>query len=158
MCGCEWVIEAHGCDAAALADLAKLRALFTRLTEALFLHPVGDATFHQGLGDYFVHTGRFNEGFHELDTRFHRQMTEALGLARVGEVLDPIRTHLERVRRTLLPEPGRPQGTLREHEAIYAAIAARQPDQARRDMANHLDRVSRELQTFVAKHPGFFEE
>jgi S-adenosylmethionine decarboxylase len=47
MCGCEWVIEAHGCDAAALADLAKLRALFTRLTEALFLHPVGDATFHQ---------------------------------------------------------------------------------------------------------------
>jgi GntR family transcriptional regulator, rspAB operon transcriptional repressor len=98
------------------------------------------------------------EGFHELDTRFHRQMTEALGLARVGEVLDPIRTHLERVRRTLLPEPGRPQGTLREHEAIYAAIAARQPDQARRDMANHLDRVSRELQTFVAKHPGFFEE
>src|SRR5690242_6668684 len=47
MCGCEWVIEAHGCDAAALADLAKLRALFARLTEALFLHPVGDATFHQ---------------------------------------------------------------------------------------------------------------
>jgi len=47
MCGCEWVIEAHGCDAAALADLAKLRALFTSLTEALFLHPVGDATFHQ---------------------------------------------------------------------------------------------------------------
>ena len=47
MCGCEWVIEAHGCDAAALADLAKLHALFTRLTEALFLHPVGDATFHQ---------------------------------------------------------------------------------------------------------------
>ena len=47
MCGFEWVIEAHGCDAAALADLPKLRALFTRLTEALFLHPVGDATFHQ---------------------------------------------------------------------------------------------------------------
>jgi DNA-binding GntR family transcriptional regulator len=98
------------------------------------------------------------EGFHELDTRFHRQMTEALDLARVGEVLDPIRTHLERVRRTLLPEPGRPQGTFREHEAIFRAIAARQPDQARREMASHLDRVSRELQVFVAKHPGFFED
>ena len=47
MCGCEWVIEAHGCDAAALADLVKLRALFASLTEALSLHPVGDATFHQ---------------------------------------------------------------------------------------------------------------
>jgi len=98
------------------------------------------------------------EGFHELDTRFHRQMTESLSLARVGEVLDPIRTHLERVRRTLLPEPGRPEGTFREHEAIYRAIAAHEPDQARREMADHLDRVSRELQSFVAKHPGFFDE
>jgi GntR family transcriptional regulator, rspAB operon transcriptional repressor len=98
------------------------------------------------------------EGFHELDTRFHRQMTEGPGLARVGEVLDPIRTHLERVRRTLLPEPGRPEGTLREHEAIFRAIAAHEPDQAKREMANHLDRVSRELHSFVARHPGFFEE
>ena len=98
------------------------------------------------------------QGFHELDNRFHCQMTEGLGLARVGEVLDPIRTHLERVRRTLLPEPGRPEGTFGEHEAIYRAIAARQPDQARNEMANHLDRVSRELHSFVARHPGFFEE
>ncbi|CCE05179.1 putative DNA-binding transcriptional regulator [Bradyrhizobium sp. STM 3843] len=98
------------------------------------------------------------EGFHELDTRFHHQMTESLSLARVGEVLDPIRTHLERVRRTLLPEPGRPEGTYREHEAIYRAIAGRAPDQAKLAMANHLDRVARELQTFVAKHPLFFDE
>jgi len=98
------------------------------------------------------------QGFHELDTRFHRQMAEGLGLARVGEVLDPIRTHLERVRRTLLPEPGRLEGTFIEHEAIYRAIAARQPDQARDAMANHLDRVSRELHTFVIRHPGFFED
>lgn len=98
------------------------------------------------------------QGFHELDTRFHRQMAEGLGLARIGEVLDPIRTHLERVRRTLLPEPGRPEGTFMEHEAIHRAIAARQPDRARGEMANHLDRVSRELHAFVFRHPGFFEE
>lgn len=98
------------------------------------------------------------QGFHELDTRFHRQMAEGLGLARISEVLDPIRTHLERVRRTLLPEPGRLQGTFTEHQAIHRAIAARQPDLARLEMANHLDRVSRELHAFVIKHPGFFEE
>src|SRR5206468_1688220 len=34
------------------------------------------------------------QGFHELDTRFHRQMSEGLHLGRVGEVLDPIRTPL----------------------------------------------------------------
>jgi DNA-binding GntR family transcriptional regulator len=98
------------------------------------------------------------QGFHELDTRFHRQMAEGLGLARISEVLDQIRTHLERVRRTLLPEPGRLQGTFVEHEAIYRDIAAHQPDRAREAMANHLDRVSGELHAFVAKHPGFFEE
>src|SRR5205823_98888 len=71
------------------------------------------------------------QGFHELDTRFHRQLAGNWGLARIGEVLDPIRTHLERVRRTLLPEPGRLQGTFVEHEAIYRAIAGQQPDRAR---------------------------
>ena len=98
------------------------------------------------------------EGFHELDTGFHRQMTEGLGLARISEILDPIQTHLERVRRTLLPEPGRPEATFREHEAIYRAIVAHEPDLARGEMAAHLDRVSRELQSFAAKHPSFFEE
>ena len=47
MSGCEWVIEAHGCNAAALADLGKLRALFHELTDALALHPVSEATWHQ---------------------------------------------------------------------------------------------------------------
>jgi S-adenosylmethionine decarboxylase len=47
MCGCEWVIEAHGCNRAALADLGKLRAMFEKLTEALALNPVRDATWHQ---------------------------------------------------------------------------------------------------------------
>jgi S-adenosylmethionine decarboxylase len=47
MCGCEWVIEAHGCDRAALADPERLRALFAELTAALELHPVGDANWHQ---------------------------------------------------------------------------------------------------------------
>jgi GntR family transcriptional regulator, rspAB operon transcriptional repressor len=97
------------------------------------------------------------EGFHALDTRFHHQMTEGLNLARVGEALDPIRTHLERVRRTLLPEPGRPEGTYREHDGIYGAIAARDPSKAQHEMASHLDRVARELHAFVAKNPSFFE-
>ena len=73
-------------------------------------------------------------------------------------MLDQVRIHLERVRRTLLPEPGRPEATFLEHDAIYRAIVARDPDQAKNKMASHLDRVSRELHVFVAKHPGFFED
>jgi S-adenosylmethionine decarboxylase len=47
MHGCEWVIEAYGCDRSALADLETLRALFTELTSALVLHPVGETNWHQ---------------------------------------------------------------------------------------------------------------
>jgi hypothetical protein len=54
--------------------------------------------------------------------------------------------------RAAAPEP-RPEGTFREHEAIFRAIAAHEPDQAKREMANHLDRVSRGLHSFVARHP-----
>ena len=47
MPGCEWLIEAHGCDAASLADPRTLRALFAALISALDLHPVADAAWHQ---------------------------------------------------------------------------------------------------------------
>jgi len=47
MCGREWLVEAHGCDPAALADPAKLRALFARLAEGLGLHPVQAPAWHQ---------------------------------------------------------------------------------------------------------------
>jgi DNA-binding GntR family transcriptional regulator len=98
------------------------------------------------------------QGLHELDTSFHRrQLADGLNLVRVNEVLDPVRTHLERVRRTLLPQRGRMQGTLIEHRAIHSAIAKHQVTRAREAMANHRDRVWRELQAFVARNPGFFE-
>ena len=50
--GQEWLIEAYGCDAEALADLTKLRTLFDDLVNALGLRPVSDGVWHQ-----FPHTG-----------------------------------------------------------------------------------------------------
>lgn len=97
------------------------------------------------------------QGFHELDTVLHLQLVDALGWGRVAEILEPVRTHLERVRRTLLPEPGRMERTFAEHQAIYRAIAAREPDAARLAMERHLNQVLRELEIFVIRHPGFFE-
>ena len=45
--GLEWVIEAHGCDGAGLAELPKLRALFADLVAAMSLRPVGETVWHQ---------------------------------------------------------------------------------------------------------------
>ena len=46
MAGREWVVEALGCDPAALASLPALEALFTTLIEDLSLHPVATPTWH----------------------------------------------------------------------------------------------------------------
>jgi S-adenosylmethionine decarboxylase len=45
--GCEWIIEAHGCSAATLADPSALEALFGRIVDGMRLHPVAPATWHQ---------------------------------------------------------------------------------------------------------------
>lgn len=45
--GEEWIVEAHGCDAARLADVAALQHLFSCIVRELQLHPVGDAQWHR---------------------------------------------------------------------------------------------------------------
>lgn len=52
MNGIEWIVEAHGCAAAALADLPGLQGLFERIISDLKLRPVGDVQWHQ-----FAQTG-----------------------------------------------------------------------------------------------------
>jgi S-adenosylmethionine decarboxylase len=47
MSGCEWIIEAHGCDPDVLRDRARLAALFERLIRELDLHPVAPPVWHQ---------------------------------------------------------------------------------------------------------------
>jgi len=52
MSGLEWIVEAHGCNAIALADQRRLEALFGALVGELNLHPLGKTNWHQ-----FPHTG-----------------------------------------------------------------------------------------------------
>ena len=47
MSGCEWVVEAHGCDAAMLRDQARLAAVFDRMILDLDLHPVEPPLWHE---------------------------------------------------------------------------------------------------------------
>lgn len=45
--GTEWLIEASGCDATALADLDRLRAVFNRVIRDLELNVLGEIQWHQ---------------------------------------------------------------------------------------------------------------
>jgi len=45
--GTEWLIDASGCDPAALADLNRLRAIFNRIVHDLGLNVLGEIAWHQ---------------------------------------------------------------------------------------------------------------
>ena len=45
--GCEWVVEAHGCDPVALQDVALLSHLFEQVIDDLRLHPLTDPQWHR---------------------------------------------------------------------------------------------------------------
>jgi S-adenosylmethionine decarboxylase len=47
MNGIEWIVEAHGCTPASLADLPLLRSLFERIISELNLRPVAETQWHQ---------------------------------------------------------------------------------------------------------------
>jgi S-adenosylmethionine decarboxylase len=47
MAGCEWIVEAHGCNEAELTDLGRLRSFFARLIDGMQLHAVAEPVWHQ---------------------------------------------------------------------------------------------------------------
>lgn len=47
MSGIEWIVEAHGCAAESLRDLATLQQLFHQIIDDLELRPVGETQWHQ---------------------------------------------------------------------------------------------------------------
>ena len=47
MPGCEWIVEAHGCNEAELTDLVRLQRFFARLIDGMQLHAVAEPVWHQ---------------------------------------------------------------------------------------------------------------
>jgi DNA-binding GntR family transcriptional regulator len=98
------------------------------------------------------------ERFYTLDVAFHALITEHLGLARSGEMLDGLREHLERVRRLLMAPPGRNRATLSEHHAVVEAIASGDPARARQAMEEHMSAIAAQFESFSGERPELFTE
>jgi DNA-binding GntR family transcriptional regulator len=94
--------------------------------------------------------------FHDLDIAFHDSLLDRLGYERVKAAIHAARAKLDRMR-LFLCTPERQSSTVAEHEAIVAALRARNPAMAAAAMENHLDAVMEELAAFSARHPDAFE-
>jgi DNA-binding GntR family transcriptional regulator len=99
-----------------------------------------------------------HEHFYALDVAFHALLTQHLGLARCGELLDALREHLERVRRLLMAPPGRNRSTLSEHRAIAEGVASGDPARARQAMAAHMSAVAAQFEAFSRERPELFTQ
>lgn len=96
------------------------------------------------------------ERFAELDKAFHRRLAEAAGEGASWELLQPLKTHMDRVRH-LNARRFPLTGLVDQHRAIVEAIRAVNPDQAEDAMRAHLLRILEDLLVVGAELPDFFE-
>lgn len=97
------------------------------------------------------------KGFHGFDLAFHAALQDRLGHERVRSATETARLGLDRVRR-LLNTRRRLEHTLAEHEAVVAALEARDGEAAARAMHRHLDAVLGELESFAQDRPELFAD
>jgi DNA-binding GntR family transcriptional regulator len=97
------------------------------------------------------------KGFHGFDLAFHAAMQDQLGYERVRSATETARLGLDRVRR-LLNTRRRLELTLAEHEAVLAALEARDGEAAGQAMHRHLDAVLAELESFALDRPELFAD
>jgi GntR family transcriptional repressor for pyruvate dehydrogenase complex len=125
------------CEAAALAaerrtdeHLAEMDAATAQMEQSLA---------RSGRGDDFI----------EADLRFHLAVAGATGNRLVLHSMHAVREVVRRALLTVYVIPGSPDSAVGEHRTIRAAIAAGEPDRARREMREHLARVETDVQKGV---------
>jgi GntR family transcriptional regulator, rspAB operon transcriptional repressor len=61
-------------------------------------------------------------GFYQTDSQMHELVLSFTGLRRLAGLSETAWVHVNRARQLILPEPGRVQATLTEHQAIVSAL------------------------------------
>ncbi|MCC3262638.1 FCD domain-containing protein, partial [Paenibacillus polymyxa] len=74
-------------------------------------------------------SGQYQQ-FINADQAFHRDMHEAAGVACLWEMVQRYSGHLDRLRRMHLPETGKAERILDDHQRLLDAIAAQDPARA----------------------------
>ncbi len=96
------------------------------------------------------------ERFMELDERFHRTLAEAAGKTYARNLIEAVKSQMDRVRYLTLHQF--PMETLvAQHEAIVDAIAAGDALAAEAAMRTHLREILKTLPAVAENRPEFFE-
>jgi DNA-binding GntR family transcriptional regulator len=154
------VFPQHGSFVAPIRPAAVRESLFIRTaleTEAMRrLAPTADAALMARLDDSLQsQAAALAEGdlarFHDLDEALHAVLFAAVGSPRALRLLDAARAPMDRMRRLVLPEPGRPEETLAEHRRLVEALRTGDPEFAAAAMRVHLTMAGRRIERELAK-------
>ncbi|MCF6370355.1 GntR family transcriptional regulator [Rhizobium halophilum] len=94
--------------------------------------------------------------FLALDEQFHRRLAEAAGQSQAWEILQPLKTQMDRMRYLNARHFSRAQ-LLEQHSQIVEAIRAENPGSAEDAMRNHLRQLLDDLPVIAKALPHFFE-
>jgi DNA-binding GntR family transcriptional regulator len=95
-------------------------------------------------------------GFYAMDAAMHELLLSFTGFPKLALVAETAWLHVNRARQLILPVPGRVQATLAEHQAILAALEARDPAAARAAVQQHLRQLIRYLEPLERDRPDLF--
>ncbi|HET7559303.1 MAG TPA: GntR family transcriptional regulator [Limnochordia bacterium] len=86
----------------------------------------------------------------DLDTRFHDVLYTASRNQRLGQILSLLREQIQRFRTRTLANPQRMKVARDEHQALVEALAARDPDLARRLAEAHIESAENSLMSLMS--------
>ena len=89
-----------------------------------------------------------SEHIKAMDSRFHELIYQNCGSAILCDTLSPLHKKVQKFRRLSIEQAGRAETSVKEHRAIYEAIAAKDADLAERLMNEHIGNA---MQTIIEK-------
>ncbi|ONG59124.1 hypothetical protein BKE38_00140 [Pseudoroseomonas deserti] len=97
-------------------------------------------------------------GFLALDDALHQGFARCMGQETAWDALAEVKLQMDRVRFLSVPTHATPGPVLlRQHRAILAGLAARDPDAAEAAMAEHLSEVLSSLPQLATRFPSHFD-
>jgi DNA-binding GntR family transcriptional regulator len=96
---------------------------------------------------------RDSVGYSELNPRFHQLIWNAARNTTAARLVGTLKSQSLRYQYQTMLRPGRTERSLREHEAIFTALAAHDADGAEKAMRHHLEEVLETLRWAMA-HKG----
>lgn len=96
------------------------------------------------------------EAFHHVDEQFHAAFASVGNYPGIWDLIRQVKVQIDRYRRLTLPQSGRKELIIQEHEAIVDALAAGNPQLAVECMELHLDHLQLDISIFRDMWPDYF--